>query len=512
MRQPASTLFRFVNGSCTVVLMALGLALSVSPASAADEESGFKPIFNGKDLTGWDGNPKIWSVRDGAITGQTTAENPTKGNTFLIWRGGKPSNFELRMSFRMVGGNSGIQYRSKDLGNWVAGGYQADMDAGMGYTGALYEERARGMLAERGQVVRIGANGEKQVVKSLGKAAELATGIKKEDWNDYVIIARGNHLTQKINGRVMCEVIDEEAAKRAESGIIALQVHAGPPMLIQFKNVRLKTFAAEGPKAAQETKTKKIVLVAGRPSHGPGDHEHNAGMLLFKKCLDKLPGLEVTVCQNGWPTDPQVFDNADAVALFMDGGAGHPMIQGDGLAQIGKLMKKGVGLVCLHYAVEIPNEKGGRELLDWIGGYYERDFSINPMWTAEFKSIPEHPITRGVKPFTLLDEWYYNMHFRPEMSGVQTILKAIPPDNTRGTAAAKAHPGREEIVAWAVERPDGGRGFGFTGGHFHKGWGNNDIRTLVLNALCWTAHYDVPAGGVPSEVTPEDLKQNLDRK
>ena len=211
-------------------------------------ERGFHAIFNGKDLTGWDGNPKLWSVKDGAITGQTTVENPAKGNTFLIWTNGTVGDFELRCSFRLVPGdskgfaNSGIQYRSKvvDPSYWVVGGYQADMEAGPNYTGILYEERFRGIMALRGEKVVWTADDKKQVVGSVGSAADIEGSLKKGDWNDYVIIAKGNHLQQFVNGKQTIDVTDECETKRAMSGILALQLHAGPPMMAQFKNIRLK--------------------------------------------------------------------------------------------------------------------------------------------------------------------------------------------------------------------------------------------------------------------------------
>jgi hypothetical protein len=211
-------------------------------------EKGFLRIFNGKDLTGWEGNPKLWSVKDGAITGQTTAENPAKENTFLIWTNGTVADFELRCSFKLTPGdnkgfaNSGIQYRSKvlDPANWVVGGYQADMEAGPTYSGILYEERMRGILALRGEKVLWDKQGKKQVLGSVGDAGAIGTAIKKGDWNDYLIIAKGNHLQQFINGQQTIDVVDEDEAKRALSGVLALQLHAGPPMTAQFKNIRLK--------------------------------------------------------------------------------------------------------------------------------------------------------------------------------------------------------------------------------------------------------------------------------
>ncbi len=272
--------------------------------------------------------------------------------------------------------------------------------------------------------------------------------------------------------------------------------------------VGLCTVSAQAAQAAEKT----IVLVAGTPSHGPGAHEFNAGMLLLNQCLDQVKGFRVNVHLNGWPKEDSAFEGADAIVLFMDGGGGHPLIRGDRLELIGKLMKKGVGLACLHYAVEVPKNRGGPELLKWIGGYYERDYSINPHWTAEIKRLPRHPITRGVKPFTIRDEWYYHMRFRPRMKGVKPILRATPPDDTRGTVAAREHPGREEILAWVAKRPGGGRGFGFTGAHFHKNWGDENFRKLVLNALLWIAKMEVPASGVESSITPDDLDKNLDPK
>jgi hypothetical protein len=212
-------------------------------------EKGFKTLFNGKNLTGWDGNPRLWSVKDGAITGQTTAQNPAKGNTFLIWTNGAPGNFELRCLFKVVPGddkgfaNSGIQYRSQvlDPANWVVGGYQADMEAGTNYTGILYEERmSRGIMALRGEKVLWDKDCNKKVVGSVGSAAEIEAALKKSDWNEYVIIAKGNHLQHFINGKPTVDVIDDCESKRAMKGVLALQVHAGSPMLAQFKDLRLK--------------------------------------------------------------------------------------------------------------------------------------------------------------------------------------------------------------------------------------------------------------------------------
>jgi hypothetical protein len=185
-------------------------------------------------------------------------------------------------------------------------------------------------------------------------------------------------------------------------------------------------------------------------------------------------------------------------------------------------MKRGAGFVCLHYAVEVPKDKGGPEFLRWLGGYFEADWSVNPHWTANFKELPKHPISNGVKPFSTLDEWYFHMRFRDAMKGVTPILSDVPPECTMSrpdgahsgnpTVRAEVAAKKPQPVAWASENEKGGRGFGFTGGHFHAGWGNDNQRTLVLNAIVWSAKAEVPAGGVPSKVTAEELEANQDPK
>ncbi|MBE3099937.1 MAG: DUF1080 domain-containing protein [Planctomycetes bacterium] len=227
---------------------AAGVALAATYVSVtvrgAEDAAGAKPIFNGKDLTGWDGDPKFWSVQDGAITGMTTKENPTKGNTFIIWRGGTLKDFELRMMFRLENHNSGVQYRSKtrdnDAGKWVMSGYQADMDEANTYTGGVYEEGGRGIVARPGQKVTIGANGKPQVTGAASDPKDIKAAIKNKDWNELVIIARGNHIIQKLNGMVTVDVTDDDEKRRAMEGLLGFQVHAGPPMKVQFKDITLK--------------------------------------------------------------------------------------------------------------------------------------------------------------------------------------------------------------------------------------------------------------------------------
>ncbi|MES2693453.1 MAG: DUF1080 domain-containing protein [Verrucomicrobiota bacterium] len=235
------------------LLLALTLATS---AFAAD--AGFKSIFNGKDLSGWDGNTKLWSVRDGAITGQTKDEKDLPANTFLVWKDGQPANFELRLKFKLTGenekkqANSGVQYRSKlvDPATFVVGGYQADIDTGK-YIGMLYEEKGRGILMQPGQKIRISPGTEKdkkgkdkpkvETLATPTSAADLAATYKFGEWNELRIVAKGNHIQHFVNGKLTADVTDDDSANASKSGVLALQLHKGPPMTAQFKDVQLKT-------------------------------------------------------------------------------------------------------------------------------------------------------------------------------------------------------------------------------------------------------------------------------
>src|SRR5439155_17876783 len=216
----------------------------------------------------------------------------------------------------------------------------------------------------------------------------------------------------------------------------------------------------------------KIVLVAGHASHGPGDHEFFSGTAILMKCL-KQNGVGTVMARDDWPKNEAIFKGAKSVVLYMDGGAGHPLIRPDRMELMRKLIDAKCGFVNLHYAVEYPKRPGDNNILSWLGGYYEQGYSINPHWTAKFDRLPEHPITRGVKPFEINDEWYYHMRFRENMDQVTPILTAIPPASTldrpdgphSGNPTVRSKLGQPQHVAWAVEREDGGRGFGFTGGH-----------------------------------------------
>jgi len=220
-----------------------GMRTGIDPM-AADDHTGFTQIFDGKTLKGWDGNPDFWRAENDSIVGETTEAKPLPNrlNTFLIWRGGQPGDFELKLEYRINNTNSGVQYRSielPDVGKWVLKGYQADIDFANQYTGQLYEERGRGFLALRGQVTQL-TPGKKQVIANLRSGDDLKAAIKATDWNQLHIIARGNRLIHILNGHLMSEAIDDDPGGRAMGGLLGFQLHQGPPMKVEFRNIWLK--------------------------------------------------------------------------------------------------------------------------------------------------------------------------------------------------------------------------------------------------------------------------------
>jgi Domain of Unknown Function (DUF1080) len=217
-----------------------------------EDRTGFKPIFDGTSLKNWDGDPTFWRVENGSIVGESTEANPVKENTFLIYRGGEPADFELKVEFRINASNSGVQYRSVHLkqgspsadstiqGKWVLKGYQADIDFNNTFTGMLYEERGRQIVALRGQVGQLNEP-QRGALGTTGTADELKQVIKVNDWNQFHVIARGGTLIHILNGRVTALLIDDEVKNRTMKGLLGFQIHVGPPMKVEFRNVVLKT-------------------------------------------------------------------------------------------------------------------------------------------------------------------------------------------------------------------------------------------------------------------------------
>lgn len=266
----------------------------------------------------------------------------------------------------------------------------------------------------------------------------------------------------------------------------------------------------------------KIVIIAGKRSHGPGQHEHFAGSALLMNALKQTPGVFPVMCRDGWPKNPAIFEGAKSVVVYADGGGGHPLLQEDHLKFFGELARKGVGLCCVHYATEPLKDKGEKEFIEWMGGCFSVNWSVNPHWEANYTALPSHPIARGVQPFKIQDEWYFHMRFVEGMKGVTPLLSAVAPASTmsRKDGAHEGNPdvrkavaaGEPQHMSWAYERPDGGRGFGFTGAHFHKNWGDANFRKLVVNAILWTAKVEIPEGGAKCELDPADLNRYLDKK
>jgi hypothetical protein len=265
---------------------------------------------------------------------------------------------------------------------------------------------------------------------------------------------------------------------------------------------------------------KKVVFLAGGPSHGFAAHDHKAGCMLLAKRINEVPGFTAEVSL-GWPKDESIFDGAAAVIMYSDGGGGH--FAATHLPKLNELSDKGVGIGAIHYAVEVVKGPPGDTWLKTMGGFFEINWSVNPHWEGQFKTFPQHPVSSGVMPFTTNDEWYYNMRFRDNMEGVTGILSAIPPDKTR-QGKDDAHGGnpevrkgigknQSEIVLWVSENKNGSRGFGTTGGHFHRNWCNDQFRKTVLNSIVWIAKGEVPAKGIESKRPEvEEMLSNYDEK
>jgi hypothetical protein len=283
---------------------------------------------------------------------------------------------------------------------------------------------------------------------------------------------------------------------------------------IVFALLVLAVFAAPVlPGAAAADAKKQIVFVHGKASHGYGGHAYGPAFRMLAEILNaNVPAVSATVIQDD--QDLSVLDTADAIVLGSDGGR---LVKTLG-ARLEPLMLKGTGLACIHYTVDPSDPKAIERLVQWIGGAYERHWSVNPHWEAEFKNFPEHPVANGLKPFKCRDEWYYHMRFVKDMEGVTPVLAAVPPESTRqrpdgphsGNPHVRARAGMAEVVGWTYQRPAGGRGFGFTGMHTHWNWAQDSYRRCVLNAMVWIAGAEVPPDGVPSETpTLEQLESYL---
>lgn len=221
-------------------------AQQVYPTPAGEDAAGFEAIFNGRTLDGWEGDPAYWRVENGCLVGEVTPETLLKRNSFIIWRGGTPGDFELKVEYRVsAGGNSGINYRSAEVEDtpFALRGYQLDIDGANRYTGQNYEERGRTFLALRGDMARADADGKSRITGTVGDKDALAAFIRNGDWNSVHLIVRGNTMIHMVNGHVMSVMVDDDPERRSREGLLGVQVHVGPPMKIEYRNFRLKKIA-----------------------------------------------------------------------------------------------------------------------------------------------------------------------------------------------------------------------------------------------------------------------------
>ncbi|MFP6667888.1 MAG: ThuA domain-containing protein [Pirellulales bacterium] len=258
---------------------------------------------------------------------------------------------------------------------------------------------------------------------------------------------------------------------------------------------------------AADKKVKKIVFIGDSGTHGPlGNHEFVAGFMLLSRQLHAAyPNVHCVVhTSKKWPGD---LSHADAVIVGLNHGG-----RAASDADIFSAVRRGAGFMAVHYGVEVKKGEQGKNFTQWMGGYYETSWSVNPWWTPKFESFPDHPVARGVKPFSVRDEWYYHMRFVGDMKGVTPILTDVPPLNSAGgnSDARKAVSQKQpQHMAWAYNRPDGGRGFGFTGLHAHANLADDGFRTVLLNASAWVAGLKIPKDGVPSKAPSLDELKKL---
>ncbi len=258
-----------------------------------------------------------------------------------------------------------------------------------------------------------------------------------------------------------------------------------------------------------DPKLAKIVLLAGSVSNKAGQHEYFAGCALMANWLKQTPGVWPVLVADGWPKDERIFDGARAVVVFADGGVKLPFLEPARWARMQALVEKGAGLVMLHQAVDVPEDRAG-EIKTWLGGAWTADIGSRGHWDMEFSEFSKHPVMRGVSSFAApLDGWLYNLHFAER---VTPLITGQVPDKSRSTADAKEHNGRAETIGWAFERANGGRSFAFTGCDLHRNWQVESQRKLVINGILWAAKMEVPDGGASVPMEPADIGRNLDAK
>lgn len=262
-------------------------------------------------------------------------------------------------------------------------------------------------------------------------------------------------------------------------------------------------------KLAPDSKGASVLLLAGSVSNKPGQHEYFAGCTLLAQWLRQNAGVVPVQAANGWPEDESLIDRARTIVVYADGGQKLPFLAPERMERMRAAVARGAGLVMLHQAVDVPGAHA-QEIGDWLGGVWQPDIGSRGHWDMEFPQFPEHPVTRGLQAFTApMDGWLFNLHFR---EGAVPLISGAVPDKSRSTADARSHAGRAEVVAWAYERKNGGRSFGFTGCDLHRNWGVESQRKLVLNGILWASAVEVPKDGAKAEHASADLKRWMDAK
>jgi len=376
-----------------------------------------------------------------------------------------------------------------------------------------------------------------------GVPSVLSRKLKIEDDKKTVLRATVSHhphgdweLRVKVNGKIISskEVSSKTVSDEWLTHEVDLSPYAGKEINLQLENqptdwrnewgywneIKVQAMPLTSLKKESVSQNKKVVFISGKPSHGRMKHEHRAGNMILAKRLNEagLPVEAVVLEDIGYPKDESVLEDASTIVIFCTGHGGH--VLNPKLKEFDALMKKGIGVIMIHWATEAVSGAPGDKFLEWMGGFCDLNWSVNPHWKPNFKPR-KHPIWNGVQPFSVDDEWYYHMRFVEDRTGLTPILTDVPPMETlkRPDGMRSGNPsvrkavanGESQHVAWAYERPQGGRGFGFTGGHNHVSWQDDNYRKIMLNAILWTAGMEVPENGVDS-LSPDDaeIESNLD--
>ncbi|HYE31148.1 MAG TPA: DUF1080 domain-containing protein [Methylomirabilota bacterium] len=442
-----------------------------SEAAAPVITTNFTRIFDGQSLASWKvtdfaGGGEV-AVKDGSISMQ-----PGTALTGVTYTNNFPKvNYEIVVEARKVQGQdffAAITFPVKDShATFVQGGWGGSLVGLSSIDGADASENETTTFRE----------------------------FKEGVWHKFRVRVSEGRIQCWIDDDRVVNVITTERKISMRPGEIELSAPLGIASFrceSEIRKVEARTLAPGEPVIP----TRKIALIAGKKSHGPGEHDYEAGLRFLQERIDsmKIEGVTTELHTNGWPANPAALNDAATVVLYCDGSdhnlQDHPLLVGDRLAQLEKIMEKGAGLVAIHYAVFVPNGKPGDKFLEWIGGYFDYQSGPAPRhWfskieTKEFEVFsltPSHPTAAGVRDFKLREEYYSNIRFPEAAPGWRPIL-----------SLSKDRQDRSQVVGWALERKNGGRGVGYTGGHFHANWQKPEVQKMIINSILWTAQAEVP--------------------